>query len=64
MKNDTNYHIRQARQTSIYRVRAIDILVIPEVVEKNQAALTQRPARKRRINYAKKILNDPMIFTV
>ncbi len=64
MKNDTNQHIKQARQSSVYRGRATDILVIPEVVARNQAATNPRPHRKRRINYAKKILNDPFIFSI
>lgn len=64
MKNDNNHHIRQARQQSSHKVRATDILVNQEVVRSNQARLVNPPRRKRHINYAKKIQNDPFIFSI
>jgi hypothetical protein len=48
----------------MHKAAATDILVIPEVVQNNQQRLTAKPRRKRRTNYAKKIMNDPFIFNV
>ena len=59
--NDQQYEIRKARATRLHRATT-DVLVNPRVVEQNASKLANRPPRKRKINYAKKILNDPMIF--
>lgn len=64
MKNNEQNEIKEARAGKLHKVMPTDILVTPRVVEVNQESLAQRPRRKRRTNYAKKILNDPFIFTV
>lgn len=64
MKNNDNNEIKQGRAQRLQRALPTDILVIPKIVEQNHARLAQRPRRKRRINYAKKISNDEFIFNV
>lgn len=63
MKNDKNIN-RITRNERHYKVLRADILVNPEIVQANEVRLSQQPKRKRRINYAKKISNDPFIFNV
>lgn len=68
MKNNDNHQIRQARNHRQGRAVAVeyahtDIIVIPRVVEDNMRRIAAQPARrKRRINYMKKIMNDPSIL--
>jgi hypothetical protein len=64
MKNDLNHQIQQAREVKNHKVMPTDILVIPEIVRQNQEKLAQKPRRKRRIDYAKKIMNDSFIMNV
>lgn len=64
MKNNNINDIKEGRSQKLQRARPTDILVIPKVVEQNHARLAERPRRKRRTNYVKKILNDPFIFNV
>lgn len=64
MKNNNQDTPKAARSTRLHKAVATDILVIPEVVQNNQQRLAQKPRRKRRTNYAKKIMNDPFIFNV
>lgn len=61
--NEQQYEIRRARQQVVHAV-ATDVIVNPRIVEHNMAKLANRPRRKRRINYAKKISNDSFIFNV
>lgn len=63
MKNNDQQEIREARAHKMHRSLPTDILVIPEIVDRNTERLAQRK-RKRRINYVKKIANDPFIFNV
>lgn len=64
MKNNNDqYEIRKARQTTMRRANT-DVLLNPVVVEQNMNKLAGRVIRKRRRNYAKKIMNDPFIFNV
>ena len=62
--NNQNHQIKEARSSRLRKAAATDILVIPEIVESNHARLAQKPRRKRRTNYTKKIMNDPFIFNV
>lgn len=62
MKNDNNHQIKQGREQQLNKAAYSDVLVIPEVVEENIRRLSEQPKRKRRINYAKKIMNDPFIM--
>lgn len=64
MKNNHQDTSKTARSARMHKAAATDILVIPEVVQNNQQRLTAKPRRKRRTNYAKKIMNDPFIFNV
>ncbi len=64
MKNNNDNEITDGRKQKLQRAHATDILVIPKVVEQNHARLASRPRRKRRTNYAKKIMNDTFIFNV
>ncbi len=60
--NDQQSEIRKARATTIHRATT-DILINPVVVEQNQGKLANHPPRrKRKTNYEKKILNNPLIF--
>ncbi len=62
MKQDNQQHqIEQARNPRTAKA-STDILVMPEVVQQNQQRLAGKPRRKRRIDYAKKIMNDPFIM--
>jgi len=61
--NDQQYEIRKARQTTVRRANT-DVLLNPVVVELNANKLANRTIRRRRRNYAKKIMNDPFIFNV
>lgn len=61
--NDQQYEIRKARQANMHAV-STDMIVNPQVVALNSVKLSQHTRRKRRINYAKKILNDDFIFNV
>ncbi len=63
MKNNQDTP-KLARASQTHKAAATDILVIPEVVQNNQQRLANKPRRKRRTNYAKKIMNDPFIFNV
>lgn len=65
MKNNNQNEIKNARDhRSDKAVVSTDILVIPQVVEGNLQRLNEKPRRKRRTNYVKKIMNDPFIFNV
>lgn len=61
--NDHQYEIRKARVTKITRVNT-DVLVNPAVIEQNAAKLSNRGPKRRKINYAKKIINDPFIMNM
>lgn len=65
MKNIYEQHqeIRTARQKQVHAINT-DVLVNPRVIAQNTAKLGQRTCKKRRINYEKKIQNDPDIFNV
>lgn len=63
MKNDNSHQIKQARSTKVYKTAHTDILVIPEVVQSNMRRIAENPPRRRRrINYAKKIMNDDFLM--
>ena len=62
MKNNNHNHIRNSRNNRLHKTVATDILVNPEIVRKNQDRLGTQPRRKRRIDYAKKIMNDSFIM--
>lgn len=62
MKNNDHNEIREARSNKLHKAMPTDILVIPEIVQQNQQKLAQRPRRRRRIDYAKKIMNDNFIM--
>lgn len=63
MKNDNSHQIKQARSSKSYKSAHTDILLIPEVVEGNMKRIAANPPRRRRrIDYAKKIMNDPFIM--
>lgn len=62
MKNNNQDAPKTARSMRNHKAATTDILVIPEVVQNNHQRLAQKPRRKRRTNYAKKIMNDPFIF--
>lgn len=64
MKNNNQDTPKAARSMRMHKAVATDILVIPEIVQNNQQRLAAKPRRKRRVNYAKKIMNDPFIFNV
>jgi hypothetical protein len=65
MKNNDQYHeIRKARAGKMHKAMPTDVLVVPRVAEQNHARLAERPKRKRRINYAKKIMNDDFIMNL
>lgn len=61
MKNDNTNQIRQGRAPTVH-AQPTDILVVPGVVQNNMARLASKPRRKRRTNYAKKIMNDDFIM--
>jgi hypothetical protein len=62
MKNNKHNPTRQDAEQRGYTAYT-DILVHPQVVQMNQEKLQKNPPkRKRRINYAKKILRDPLVF--
>jgi hypothetical protein len=64
MKNNNHNDIKKGRTNQLQRAASTDILVNLEVVELNQRRLAAQPKRKRRRDYAKKIMNDPFIFNV
>lgn len=53
----------RAGRIRYHTIAQTDILVIPEVVARNRQKLTEFKPRKRRRDYAKKILNDPFIMS-
>ena len=65
MKNNSDEYqaIQTARQSQVHAVNT-DGLVNPQVIAQNYAKMNHRTRKKRRINYEKKILNDPDIFNV
>lgn len=63
MKNDKNIN-RIIRSERHYKVLRADILVNQDVIRYNQERQATQPKRKRNINYAKKIMNDPFIFNI
>jgi len=63
MKNDKNIS-RISRSERHYKVLRADVLVNPDVIKYNQSQRAAMPKRKRNINYAKKIMNDPFVFNV
>ena len=63
MKNDKNIS-RISRSERHYKVLRADILVNQDVIKYNQERQAVHPKRKRNINYAKKIMNDPFVFNV
>jgi hypothetical protein len=63
MKNNKHTHQRAPAEQRGYTAFT-DVLVNPEVVRMNQERLAKNPPRRRRrINYAKKIMRDPLVFT-
>ncbi|MES2970920.1 MAG: hypothetical protein V4702_01190 [Patescibacteria group bacterium] len=64
MKNNNGHEIKQARASRLHKAVTTDILVMPAVVQSNQRRLSSQPKRKRRRDYAKKIMNDPFVFNV
>lgn len=64
MKNNNQNDIRQGRANKSHKTMPTDVLVVPEVAQQNYEKLAQRPRRKRRTNYAKKIMNDEFLFNV
>lgn len=62
MKNNDNQYIREARTIRVHKAMPTDLLVVPSIVENNKERLSKRSPRKRRINYAKKIMNDEFIM--
>lgn len=64
MKNNNNNDIDQSRTNKLHQGANTDILVIPEVVRENQQRLANQPKRKRRRNYAKKIMNDAFLMSI
>lgn len=64
MKNDNINQIKQAQTRPQRKLAYTDILVTTEVVEINLQRLVGNPLRRRRIDYAKKILNDPYLMNV
>lgn len=69
MKNNNDHQIKQARdhrQARAVRVEyaPTDIVVVPKVVESNTRRIaTNPPRRRRRVDYTKKIMNDPFILS-
>jgi hypothetical protein len=60
MKNDIVV-ILQARQSpQNHKAKVIDIVLTPKAVR--PVASQPRPIQRRRVDYAKKIMNDPLIF--
>lgn len=47
----------------VHRVTT-DVLVNPAVIERNAAKLASRGPKRRKINYAKKIMNDEFLFNI
>lgn len=62
MKNDKNNITRQRRAETGYRP-AVDVVVNPEAGNGKVGRTGQAPRRRRR-DYAKKIMNDPLVFTI
>ncbi len=63
MKNDNTHQVKLARIRKSHKAAYTDILVIPEVVEDNMRRIADNPPRRRRrINYAKKIMNDTFLM--
>jgi hypothetical protein len=68
MKNNNDHQIKQARDHRQRKAVMLapahtDILVIPQVAQENMRRIAaQPPRRRRRVDYAKKIMNDPFIF--
>ncbi len=62
--NNQNHQIKEARSGRSRKAATTDILVVPEIVQNNHARLAQKPRRKRRVNYAKKTMNDAFLFNV
>lgn len=64
MKNNNDNDIKQARMHKLSRALTTDILIMPEVVRNNERRLASQPKRRRRRDYAKKIMNDPFIMNI
>ena len=63
MKNNDHTEIREARTIRVHKAMPTDLLVVSRIVQENMERISQpKPPRKRRINYAKKIENDPFIM--
>jgi hypothetical protein len=63
MKQDDKNQIRQARQAGTHKSRQIDV-TMAAIDETAIVAIHKQGRRKRRIDYAKKISNDPFIMSV
>jgi hypothetical protein len=61
MKNNNPNITRQEKAARQFALHT-DILVRADVVEGNRQKLQKKTRRKRRIDYAKKIMNDPLIL--
>ena len=63
MKQDTKNQIQQAREARDSKSRQIDVdyAAIDEVAI---VTIAKQGRRKRRVDYTKKILNDPFIMSV
>jgi hypothetical protein len=61
--NDQEHEIRKARANKMHRVTT-EVLVNPAVIEQNAAKLANRGPRRRKINYAKKIMNDSFLMGI
>lgn len=64
MKNNNDHDIKRARAAKLYKAAAMDIIVNPDLVRSNQQRLAGQLKRRRRRDYAKKIMNDPFIMSV
>ena len=63
MKNNESTQITQARQGRVAKIAIVDLTSDQETVIA-RIATTAPQRRKRRINYTKKIMNDPFLFKV
>lgn len=51
-------------QTKFTTKLTTDTLVMPATIQQNHQRLASLPLRKRRRNYAEKIQNDPLVFSI
>lgn len=64
MKNNNQNEIRQGRAQKLHKAMATDILVVSKASQNTVGNQAQPQRRRRRIDYAKKIMNDPFIFQI